>query len=272
MNGFKKIVKELLDLEFIIFIIILLAIRWSVLGNYKVPTESMVPTIEVGDRLFANKLAYSLMVPFRDTTLIRWKTPERGDIIAFRNPNNEKEMFTKRVIGLPGDKIEIRNKKLYINDKEIPTQFASFVKEIEYVDPANGKLKVITDKLVKNKFTDNKSLEIKDDTVYINGVKIPDSNIKSVKDFIYNYEKLGDVTHLIRNYTRSNPMENADNYSIIVEPGFYFAMGDNRDESFDSRFWGLLDVNNIEGKLIFRWWAFKDKTFSPDFRKIGLIR
>ncbi len=272
MSPFRKLIKELFDIEFIIFIIVLLAIRWSVFGNYVVPSESMVPTIDIGDRLFANKLSYSLMVPFRDKTLFRWSTPQRGHIIAFRYPNDEKIMFTKRVIGLPGDVIEIKDKILFINGKEVPSEFGAFVKEIEYVDPADGKLKVVSDKLVKNKFADNTAVEIKDDSIFINGTKIPETNIQSIKDFIYKTEKLGNVTHLIRNFTHSNYNSIADNFSITVKPGYYFVMGDNRDESSDSRFWGLLNLENIEGKLVFRWWAFKPNSWIPDFKKIGLIK
>src|SRR5262249_26856279 len=104
----------------VILIVCVLAIRWSVASPYHVPTPSMEPTIKVGDRLLANKLAYGLKIPFTDIELANWARPKRGDIIVFKFPENTDLDYVKRVVGIPGDKIEVRDDILYINGQEQP--------------------------------------------------------------------------------------------------------------------------------------------------------
>ncbi|MCP4132534.1 MAG: signal peptidase I [bacterium] len=114
---------------FLVIVFIALCLRSSVFGNYRVPTGSMKPTIVEGDFFFANKLAYRVKLPFTNITLFEWGTPQRGDIIAFKSPEDEGVDFTKRVIGLPGDLIMLKHKELYVNGKKI---------EARYIGDRNG--------------------------------------------------------------------------------------------------------------------------------------
>lgn len=106
-----------------IAIIIVLVLRSSIIEPYKIPSGSMIPTLFIGDHIFVNKLAYGLKVPFSDNFaekpvyLTEHKVPKRGDVIVFKYPKDESINYIKRVIGLPGDVIAIRNKQLFINDK-----------------------------------------------------------------------------------------------------------------------------------------------------------
>ena len=100
-----------------VLVIIILAIRWSVASPYHVPTPSMAPSIKVGDRLLAFKLAYNLKIPFTDYIVAEWGKIKKGDIIVFKYPKDTSLDYVKRVVGVPGDRIRLQNDVLYINGK-----------------------------------------------------------------------------------------------------------------------------------------------------------
>lgn len=197
--------------------IALLCFGDSAFGIYYVPTGSMKPTISEGDCFFANKLAYNLRIPFTDKSILSFGNPARGDIIAFENPVDER-MFTKRVIGIPGDKIKIKAKRLYINDKRIDLSFSEMSK------------KTIT-------FTEN----------------------------------LLGFNHKVQYY---HLITKGDDFNEIVIPGgYYFVMGDNRDNSYDSRAWGLVPITKIRGKLLYRFFSFDTKNYYlPRCNRIGKLK
>lgn len=120
------------------FIIFLIVLRTTVLGNYEVPTGSMNPTILEGDRFFSNNLAYSMRIPFTKKHLMRWSIPDRGDIIAFIAPPEKDRSYTKRVIGIPGDTIEINNHTVTINGETIPAKTIKHEKNYSYYQESLG--------------------------------------------------------------------------------------------------------------------------------------
>jgi signal peptidase I len=181
-----------------LLVLFLLALRWSVFGNYRIPSASMVPTLQVGDHLFANKLAWGLRLPFSDSYAARWAYPRRGEIIAFRYPLDERLDYTKRIIGLPGDRIEIRAKRIILN--------GSLLKLTpEYAD---GEYMVFT-------------------------------------------EHLGESSHLIRISRYELMIDNIEEFTVPENK--YFVLGDNRDNSADSRVWGFVPLENVIARLGFRW-------------------
>ncbi len=187
---------------------LLLILRSSVFGNYLVPTGSMNPTIMEGDRIFANKLAYGLKLPFGKSHQIVWSSPARGDIIAFVPPHDGKTEYTKRVIGLPGDIITIDNHKLFINGQRIPQKF----------------------------------LSEKD------GMRLFE-------------EELSGRRHIIQ--VAPGRASGLKKFTVKVPAGQYFVMGDNRDNSFDSRFWGTVPFGNIDARLGFRWIHVEPGSYIP---------
>ena len=198
-----------------------LAVRSSIVEPFKIPSGSMVPTLLVGDHIFVNKFSYGLKIPFSDWVLDHpvylWKrdNPKRGDIIVFLFPKDEKVHFIKRVIGTPGDTIEIKDKVLYVNNKAMPQ---------EPVTP-DFSTKMLKD--IDEAKYDQNSLEIK-------------------------REKLDDVDHLLMLDKQYNFA--ADTYGpITVPPDNLFVMGDNRDFSNDSRFWGFVPMKNISGRAFVIW-------------------
>jgi len=207
---------------------VILALRWSVASPYHVPTASMEPTIKVGDRLLAFKLAYNFKVPFTDITLGHWGKPQRGDIIVFKYPRDPDIDYVKRVVAVGGDEVKLVDDILYINGKEQPRQDAesqrSFLADIE------------DDKDIKLLYT----------------------------------EDLFGLTHLVM---QNIPSARHFNRSVWPSPGLaaytvpndaVFCIGDNRDNSTDSRVWGHVPLDYVRGKALFVIWSVytpRDATF-----------
>jgi signal peptidase I len=169
-------------------LLVALVIRATLVEAFWVPSGSMLPTIQIGDHLFINKLAYGFHVDVPLTSVIfplkQWSEPSRGDIVVFLSPNDGKTDLIKRVVAVGGDSVEVRRKKLYINGA-----------------PAED----------------------------------PHANFKYPGD------------------TGTSPRDNFG--PVTVPPGKFFAMGDNRDESLDSRYWGFADQGSIKGKAAFIYWS-----------------
>ncbi|MGH7788995.1 MAG: signal peptidase I [Candidatus Binatia bacterium] len=164
-------------------LLIALAVRSSVVQAFWVPSGSMLPTIQIGDHIFVNKLAYSVRLPLIGTELLHVGDLERGEIVVFISPIDRSTDLIKRVIAIPGDTVEIRNKALYVNGEKLDDPHAHF----------------------------------SDDTVQ---------------------------------------SSNRDNMPPTQVPeGKFFVMGDNRDKSYDSRYWGFANVADIKGKATFIYWS-----------------
>lgn len=169
----------------VVAVVLALIIRTFIVQAYKIPSGSMIPTLQIGDHLFVSKFFYGTKVPFTKEIIWRFREPKRKDIIVFKCPNDPDKDFIKRVIGVPGDKIMVKQKTVYINDKPI---------EEPYV--------------IKS---------------------IPSSiNINSIRD-------------------------NWKEFQVVPKDN-YFVMGDNRDASYDSRFWGPLPRDLIKGKALCIYW------------------
>lgn len=218
----KKFLENLSSLFFSLLLVF--AVRSSIIEAFKIPSGSMIPTLLVGDYIFVNKFAYGLHLPFAEyvsddpVTLIHRDGPKHGDIIVFKFPKNESIYFIKRVIGLPGDRIELRNKVLYINDKEM-TQTPMALDEQE---------KILKD--VDESHTRGASLKLF-------------------------YENLDGVRHWVMlDESGSSSLGVTQNFGPITVPAdSVFVMGDNRDFSNDSRYWGFVPMRNVKGKALFIW-------------------
>lgn len=190
MSGKKSIIREYAE-AIVIAVVLALFIRTFVVQAFKIPSGSMIPTLNIGDHILVNKFIYGVKIPFTDKVVVpAWK-PTRGDIIVFKYPENEKKDFIKRVIGLPGNTIEIREK-----------------------------------------------------TVFINGQPIAEPYIVHQDTMILAEEQKRDDC-------------GRDNCGPIKVPeDSYFVMGDNRDQSLDSRFWGIVKLNKIKGKAFIIYWSW----------------
>lgn len=212
-----------------IAIVIALLIRCFIFEAFKIPSGSMIPTLTVGDHIFVNKFIYGLRIPFTKKRFFKFHSPERGDVIVFIYPKDEKLDFIKRIVGLPGDRVQIKGEDLWINGEKV-------VKTTLNISEVAGdvtRLKRDGDGTVP-------SFVIKDDEIVRFGWK----------DFDFFEEEISGKKH-IAIFNKHVPER--DSYDIIVPDGSYFVLGDDRDHSKDGRYWGFVPDENIKGKAMFVW-------------------
>ncbi|PKN77419.1 MAG: signal peptidase I [Deltaproteobacteria bacterium HGW-Deltaproteobacteria-10] len=195
----KSKIQEYIE-AIIIAILIAVFIRTFIMQAYKIPSRSMVPKLVVGDHLLVNKFIYGVKIPYLRNTLLPITDPQRGDIVVFIYPNDRSKDFIKRVIGVAGDTIEIKNKKIFLNGKEYTDSYGIYSDSITY--PA--------------------------------------------------------------------AMQPRDNFGPVTVPAAsLFVMGDNRDESADSRFWGFVDLKDVEGKAFVIYWSWNSEDHSLRWQRLG---
>jgi signal peptidase I len=207
----KSFYKEWVE-PFLIAAIVALFIRQFVVEAFKIPSGSMIPTLTIGDHLLVNKFVYGPRIPFTDTRIFTGSEPKRGEIIVFKFPRDESKNFIKRVVGLPGDKIELRMGKLLINDEPVPvTTLGAYGGDDQRSGPP-----------------------------YYDKPMLLDEQLGSVKHHIL---YLHDQTE-----TNYGP--------VLVPKDTVFVMGDNRDNSQDSRVWGFVKQNKILGRALIIYWSW----------------
>jgi signal peptidase I len=211
-------------------ILVVFVVRSFVVEPFKIPSGSMVPTLLVGDFILVNKFEYGLRLPITNTKITQGSPVQRGDVVVFRYPKDESVDYIKRVIGLPGDVIEYQDKKLTINGKPVPeTPLPDYLDEERL-----GYAKQFQEDLDGRK------------NAILNNPAVPPF-IVGAEDYPF----------------RDNCQYNARGVICKVPPGNFFMMGDNRDNSADSRYWGFAPERNIVGRAFFIWMNFSD------LRRIG---
>jgi signal peptidase I len=182
-------------------LVLALFIRTFIVQAFKIPSGSMLPTLLVGDHLLVNKLLYGVRIPFVGKRVLQVFEPERGDIVVFIYPEDRSKDFIKRVQGLPGEKLELRDKVLYIDDQPVEDPYAHF--------PPNSRVRAMSPR---------------------------------------------------------------DNFGPIVVPeGEVFVMGDNRDFSHDSRFWGTVPIDDILGKAFILYYSWDAEARWPRWDRLGML-
>jgi len=192
-SGFREFFELIAETAVFVFFVMTFVVQ-----AFQIPTGSMEPTLLVGDFLLVNKLAYSDPILPLESLIVPRKKIERGDVVVFKFPKELDKDFVKRVIALEGEKIEVKNKQVYINDEPIPEEYKVHM-------------------------------------------------ISSYRDQEENYYYYNDTIK--------------ENYGpVVVPPGHCFVMGDNRDNSYDSRYWRFLPMENIKGKPWIIYFSYKAET------------
>nr|WKF56800.1 Signal peptidase I [Paraburkholderia busanensis] len=206
-------------------ILVVFVVRSFVVEPFKIPSGSMVPTLLVGDFILVNKFDYGIRLPITNTKITEGRPLERGDVVVFRYPKDESVDYIKRVIGLPGDTVAYQDKQLTINGKPVPeTPLPDYLDEERL-----GYAKQFEEDLGGRK------------NAILNNPAVPPF-IVGAEDYPY----------------RDNCTYNARGVICKVPPGNYFMMGDNRDNSADSRYWGFAPDKNIVGRAFFIWMNFSN--------------
>ncbi|MBI3525838.1 MAG: signal peptidase I [Betaproteobacteria bacterium] len=200
-------------------------LRSFLVEPFKIPSGSMIPTLQVGDFILVNKYTYGIRLPVLNKKVLEIGTPQRGDVMVFRYPEDPSLDYIKRVIGLPGDKIAYLNKRLTINGQEVPLS-----KTTDYL---NKERLSYTPRYVETLGSLKHEILLQDDAP---------SYITPISRFPF----------------RDNCHYNSSGVVCEVPAGHYFMMGDNRDNSQDSRFWGFVPDENIVGRAFFIWFNFND--------------
>lgn len=207
--------------------LVVLVIRSFIVEPFTIPSGSMLPTLKVHDFILVNRFAYGLRLPVTNTKVVPVGDPEHGDVMVFQYPRDPSKNFIKRVAGLPGDRIAIRDDQVYINGEKAP------LAELE--------------------------------------TRVDDGVVAT----IYR-EVLDEQPHLMRqeaviNPFTGKPVEQGRDGEWVVPEGHYFVLGDNRDNSNDSRFWGMVPDENVLGRAFLIWMHWKPFLNLPDFSRNGAI-
>jgi signal peptidase I len=220
-------------------ILIAAVLRAFVIEAFKIPSGSMIPTLEVGDHIFVNKFIYGLRIPLTNSWLVEWGTPQRGDVIVFRFPRDISKDYIKRVVAVEGDRIRVEQRDVYVNDQKLdrdnPTPYSYW----EDAEPGESiafdgirrayafpeKSKSDPPKL----YTVLYSAEEVERAPFPHGVDLPGLDCK-----------------------QPQPTQKGE---CVILPGYAFVMGDNRDNSSDGRAWGGVPISYVKGKAMFVWWS-----------------
>ncbi len=195
----KSTVREYVEALGVAFLLALF-IRTFLVQAFKIPSGSMLPTLQIGDHILVNKLRYGIRLPIVGKRVVKFQDPRRGDIIVFVYPVDPSKDFIKRVIGEPGDTVEVRHKQIYVNNEKLDDAYGHFV------------------------------------------------------------DGPGDMSRLTPR----------DNYGpVTVPPDDVFVMGDNRDRSYDSRFWGFVPLDDVKGKAFVIYWSWDGDDRWVRWERIG---
>ena len=208
------------SISFFPVILVVFVLRSFIVEPFKIPSGSMIPTLQIGDFILVNKYHYGIRIPIVNKKIVEIASPSRGDVMVFRYPEDPSLDYIKRVVGTPGDVVNYRDKRLSVNGVQVPVRRLSDYLHRERMQFAN-------------RYTEN-----------LNGVEheiLIDEDAPAMVQMIRTFPYSADCNY------------NSEGFECKVPAGHYFMMGDNRDNSADSRVWGFVPDENVVGKAFFVW-------------------
>ena len=204
-------------------ILVVFVLRSFLFEPFRIPSGSMIPTLQIGDLILVNKYQYGIRLPVIHSKIVELGSPQRGDVIVFRFPHNPSQDYIKRVVGLPGDRVEYADRRLSINGQPVPLrQLPRYFEEerVQYYAQFSEMLGEVEHRIILSE-----------------GPGVP-----PMRAFMHTHPGACEYS--------------AAGVACTVPEGHYFVMGDNRDNSEDSRFWGFVPDRNIVGRAFFVWMNF----------------
>ncbi|WP_343128350.1 signal peptidase I [Buchnera aphidicola (Takecallis taiwana)] len=242
-----KNIKSLFPILLLIFIV-----RCFLYEPFYIPSESMMPTLLPGDYIIVKKYFYGIKNPITNNLIVQYHKPKRGDIIVFKDPKNSRQNFVKRIIGLPGDKV------IYDSMNKIITIYANY-KTMQNKDKISFR-QYVFEKYNTNSAIENKKMQetVSDVEKLNNHGNILHYNCMIYKEVLDHYKYNIFISHANKNVPQTyfHQFEQPTG-TWIIPPKNYFVLGDNRDNSCDSRYWGFVPENKIIGKVDYIWMSLE---------------
>ena len=241
-----------------------LSLKAFVIEAFKIPSSSMYPTLEIGDHIFVNKFIYGVRIPWTTTKLVDLGGPSRGDVIVFMQPCTPDRDYIKRVVALAGDTVEVRCSVVWVNGKPVPQQLVE--KECTYADNSNGPWRDMACSRYRET-VDGHSYDTFQSALRPMQPPTPDNKDFPLPDSpppsCVSEGQPAAPNQLLGRIERAPTPSGMDDtcapfLHYVVPPGHVFAMGDNRANSNDSRFWGSVPIENIKGKAMFIWFSYPE--------------
>jgi signal peptidase I len=272
-----------------IAVLIALFLRAFVVEAFKIPSGSMIPTMEIGDHIFVNKFLYGIRIPYTRTKFFEFRKPRRGEVIVFINPCEPEKDFIKRIVGLPGDTVEVRCDVLYVNGEVVPhelveerecrfwdynenlsrwthEQCSRYVETLDGTTfttvhgpdrPADDRRRAETSDAGYRDFANDHDFPYMPDRYHGETPRIPQCKVPDPRSMAQREAARGRIEPSTPEGDGDGPCAPRQRY--VVPDGHVFVMGDNRQNSSDSRVWGPVPLENIKGKALFIWWSSQPK-------------
>ncbi|AMN48844.1 signal peptidase I [Psychrobacter sp. P2G3] len=253
--------------DFFPVLAVVLVVRSFLIEPFNIPSSSMVPTLYTGDFIAVNKYAYGVRLPLTCNKVLDTGSPEHGDVIVFRYPENPSIYYIKRVIGLPGDTVSYNQGQIAINDVPVDTKSVNFDANTDLTAQLYPAGQVMPGQVLTENEATQMGQQEEDQAQYFQ-------------------ETQGENKHLVRYLSDMNSSQYAPflqqqspevvssagtEWQVTVPDGEYFVMGDNRDRSADGRFWGFVPDENLAGKAVYIWMHKPPGLNLPTFSRNGSI-